>query len=694
MTGSCSDAAGRRARAAHPDEETRYRAVAELDATDARDRAVLVERLADASWRVRSAAADRIAQFAAPDTIGELMQVLAVGPGVGAREAAAAALARVGAPAVPALVERLAVDDPDLRQAAAGVLAAIADGRAVPPLTARLADADPNVRAAAADALGRIGGTAAVAALGAAVDSDDATLRLSAVEALGALRACLPIERIVQLLADRPLRRALYRMLGASEDPGAIAIVARGAGDPSRPAREAALGALGHQRARRDVSELAQALAEACAAAERDPGLVEAWAAALASEEPFVAVGALTALAAAGAARHAGRMAKLAEDERYRALVEEALERLPPGPELRAALADALPTLGQLARTTALAALARIGSPAALESMVREASDRESYVQTEAIAALGRLRDTRAVAPLAGLLGAEDTAAAAAATALVRIGQSGAAEREAVLAAVRDRGEASPCSALYRVLGALGGPEDVAFVLAGLRAAGAAERAAAAGAARALAQRELFDARTAPDLVAALSDPAWTVRASAARALAEAARARPRGEVETPPFAAAARALLRALRDPEHAVRAAAAEALGACGRREDTGAIAELAQDPDAPPVVIVAALHALVALGPVPAAALSRALGHHDAEVVKEAVLGAARVAGAEGERILRDAAASPRWDVRRAAARAMADRNDPALRGDAERLAAADPDPLVARAFAEATQALRDR
>jgi len=699
MIGPVPEPAARRARAAHPDEETRYRAVAELDAAEPGDRAVLLERLADQSWRVRAAAADRIAQGSGTATVRDLIRVLAVGPGVGAREAAAAALARIGAQAVPVLIEQLATDDPDLRQAVAGVLGAVADGRGVPPLTAQLADPDANVRGAAADALGKIGGAAAVGALQAAVDSDDATLRLSAVEALGALRACLPTEQIARLLADRPLRRPLYRMLGAADDASALILVARGAADPSRPTRDAALGALGHQRARRDLAELAPGLAEVRAAAERDAGLAEAWATALASEEPFVAAGALTVLAAVGAVRHAGRMVKLAEEERYRALVEEALERLPEGAELRAALADALPSLGQLARITALAALARLGSPAAFESVVREASDRESYVQAEAIAALGRLRDSRAVPPLAGLLGVDDPGGAAlAATALVRIGLSSAAEREAVLAAVRDRGEASPCVALYRTLGALGAPEDVAFVLAGLRAAGTAERAAAAGAARALAQRGLIGAGRAAELVAALSDPGWPVRAAAARAIAEMGRAAAcAGEEGPPPCEEALPALLRTLRDAEPAVRAAAAEALGACAGREDAAvisAVAEVAQDPDAPPGVIVAALHALVALGSVPGAALRRALGHDDAEVVKEAVLGAARVSGAEGRRILREAAGSVRWDVRRAAARAMLERNDPDLRGDAERLAAVEPDPLVARAFADAARALGGR
>jgi HEAT repeat protein len=679
-----------RARADHPDEETRYRAVSELAPADPGDLAVLLARLADPSWRVRAAAVERISQGqAGAAALPALVEVLAGGPGVGAREAAAAALSRLGAVAVPLLVERLSSDDPDLRQAAAGVLGAIADPRAVAPLTARLADGDPNVRAAAADALGKIGGSDALDALRAAADSDDATLRLSAVEALCALHASLPVSRIEALLADRALRRALYRMIGASQDPAAPSLAARGVSDRTRAGREAALAALGQQRARRPQEELAQAVAAIRAAAAKDPGLADAWADTLAAEDPFAAVGALTALAAAGAARHAGRMIRLAEDERFRALVEETLEVLPDGPELRAALSEALPSVGQLARLTALTALARLGSPAAFENVVREASDHASYVQGEAVSALGRLRDVRAVPPLAGLLADEDAATAGlAAAALTRIGLAGAAERSFVLAAVRDRAETSASAALYRTLGALGGEVDVPFVSAGLAAASAPERVAAAGALGALAQRGVVRGAGAA-LVSALADPAWTVRAAAARGLAELARAPGAATLWTPHEEA--EALVRTLRDPEPAVRAAAAEALGACRRPKDAERLGALAEDPDAPPVVVIAALHALAVLGPLPAVALERALAHEDPEVVKEAVLAAARVPGADGLRLLREAAASPRWDVRRAAARAFAERGDPALRVDAARLAASDPDPLVARAFADTARLL---
>ncbi len=678
----------RRARAHDANEETRYVAVNGLEPTDAGDRAALLEALGDPSWRVRAAAAERLG--AAPgESLPRLVEMLTAGRDVGMRDAAASALARAGPVALPALLDQLSSADSDARQAAIAVLGAIGDRRSVAPLSARLADPDPNVRTGAAEALGKIGGPVAVAALVAAVDSDDATLRLSAVEALAAQRVCLPAARISELLEDGTARRAVYRLLGACDDVDALGFIARGVSEPSRSARESALAALGRQRARRTLEALSRVAEEARAAASRVPGLPDAWAASLRSDEPFVAVGALTALAMAGAPRHVVPMLQLADEDRYRMLVEEAVEAMPPGAELRAALADALPGLGQLARVTALAALAANGSPAALESIVRVASDPEAYAQGEAIAALGRLRDARGVSPLTALLGDDDGpfVAGTAAYALVRIAQGGDDARAAVLEALRDRAGASASAALYRVLGTVGDETDVAVLRNGLRSESVVRRGAAAAALGAILQRGLGGSPAVRELLGALRDPAWTVRAAAARAFAEAAASGGREAL----CADGAPALAAALDDPEAAVRAAAAEALGACGRRECAGRIRALADDQAAPAALVVAALRALAALGGAPAELVVRAAAHADPEVVKEAVLAAALLRGQDGERLVRDAAASPRWDVRRAAASAMAARGDPALGPQAARLAATEPDPLVARAFADAARAL---
>lgn len=674
------------------DEELRYRATAGLDPAAPADLAALLEALADPSWRVRAAAVERLGALRDPaPALPGLIDALGGGATVGAREGAAAALQRLGPWAVPALLERLGGGEPELRQGAAGVLGAIRDRRAVPALAARLADGDPCVRAAAAEALGRIGGAEAAGALEAALASDDAILRLAALEALVDLCACPPAEVVVGLLRHPTLRRPAYRVLGGSDEPEGLRLLAQGLAEPARGTRQAALSGVGQQVVR-DRPRALDLLAEAVrAVGARDSGVADACAAAIGGEDPVATMGAIAALGWLGGARHVGALLRAAEDERLRPLVEDALERLPAGAELRVALAEALGGQGPVGRLTALAVLARLGSPAALETVVREASDPGGFLQAEAVAALGRLGDARAVAPLAGLLGDEDPAVAGmAANALARIGLQSAASGAAVRAAARERAAVGGSPALHRLLGVLGEAEDLPRLREGLRAAAPEARAAAAAALAALGRRGAVPAAEAlAGLAAAVRDPDWQVRAAAAAGCAEVVHAIPAARGGEAP--AVREALAAALGDVEPAVRAAAAEAVGALGAAEHAPALAALGRDPASPPAVVVAALHALACLGAPPADLVAAAVRHADPEVAKEGVAAAARLEGPDGARLLREAAGSARWDVRRAAAGAMAVRGDPSLGPDAARLAAGDPDPLVARAFADAARAL---
>lgn len=691
--------AARLARARHPDEEVRYRATLELDAARDEEAAELVARLSDESWRVRAAAVERLGSAPAPEAqLPRLLALLDAGETVGGRDAAGAAIAQLGGAALAPLVERLGAPAVEARLAALEVLGRLGDRRAVPALAASLADPDPGVRAAAAEALGRVGGPEAAGALLAALDSDDPTLRLAALEGLVAVRVAPPAYRLSRLMGERPLRPAAYRSLGASDEAAALELLADGPSERSRAAREAALGAIGQLRSRRGAGALGR-LAEAVReAAARDPSVADGCAAALASEEAFVTLGALTVLGWVGEARHAAALARLADDDRYRPLVEEALEAMPRGSELLACLSQVLPELSPLARVTVHGALAAAGNASSLQALVYGAGDAEPQVQAEAIAALGRLGDPRAVGPLAGLLDDELAATSGlAASALARIAERSPAGRAAVLLECRARAAASPSAALYRLLGAAGEGEDLRLVRAGLAGGAVLRRMAAAAAVAALGHRGLLRGEHVPELVTALADPAWAVRAAAARAFVELAQANADrrlgdpAEGEHPICAEAARGLVGALADPEPAVRAAAIEALGACGRPEHVGRIAEVAAEAGAPPLVAAAAIHALARLGRPPVEALERGLRHEDPEVAKEAVAATAALDGPERLRLLRLAAASPRWDVRHAAARAMATRREPGVLEEAARLAAAEPDQMVAKAFAEAVRAL---
>jgi HEAT repeat protein len=685
--------------ARHLDEETRCRAVLRLDGAVAEELSELLARLSDTSWRVRSAAVERIAALARPDAaLPRLIDLIDGARTVVDRAAAEAALASLGAAALPALLERLGSSSGERRHSAIAVVGAIGNRRAVPALVAILAEPDPGLRGAAAEALGKLGGAEAIGALLAALDSDDGTLRATALDALGTLQVSPPAARVVALMTEAVLRPGAYRALAASDEPAALELLGGGLAEPTRTVRLAALAAIGAQRARRPMEALAPLAAEVRRIAAEAPAVAERCVVALDSSELRVAEGALLVLGWIGEITHAPAVARKATDDRLRLLVEQALGALPSGIGLVEVLGQVLPGLPPVARVATFAALARVGEATALQALLEGAADPDPLVQAETIEALGRLADPAGAAVLGGLLHDGSPAVASlAAEALVRIGWGSQEGRRTVLLECRARAAAGGSAALFRVLGGCGEGEDLRLVRLGLTAAEEERRVAAAAAVASLGRRGLLSGETVPELIAALSDTVWMVRVAAARAftdLAEAdfaARLADPSAVEHPICALAMGALRGALGDSEALVRAAAVEALGACGRPEHQAAVAELAGDATTPALVVVAALRALARLGPPDPGLLRGTLAHPDAEVAKGAVSAAVRVPGEPGRALLRDALASGRWEVRLAAGHAIVQRGDAALRDDAARAAAADPDPLVARALADAALAL---
>ncbi len=687
------------AQARHLDEETRYRAVLRLDGAVPEELAELLARLSDSSWRVRSAAVERFAGLAEPGAaLPRLIDLLDGAETIAGRAAAEAALASLGAAALPALLLRLASSSGERRLSAIAAVGAIGNRRAVPALVACLADPDQNLRAAAAESLGKLGGAEAVGALLAALDSDDLILRATALDALGTLRVSPPAARVAALMDEPALRPGAYRVLASSDEPAALALLGGGVAEPGRSARLAALAAIGAQRARRLPEALAPLAAEVRRLAVEQPAVAGWCVAALASSELQVAEGALLVLGWIGEICHAPAVARMAVDDRLRPLVEQALEALPSGAGLVDVLGRVVPELPPVARVAIFAALARAGEATALRALLDGASDPDPLVQAETLEALGRLALPASVPVLAGLIHDGSPAMASlAADALVRIGQGSAEGRRAVLLECRARAAAGGSAALLRVLGGCGEREDLRLIRSGLTAGGEERRVAAAAAVAALGQRGLLRGEHLPELIAALSDPAWPVRVAAARAFTDLAVgnaadwAGDPGTGEHPLCALAMGGLRAALHDVEPVVRAAAIEALGACGRSEHRSAIAALAADGSAPALVVVEALRALARLGTTDPELLRGALAHPDPEVAKAVVAAAVGVPGEAGRGLLRAALASGRWDVRLAVAHAIAERGDAALRDDVARAAAADPDPLVARALADAALGL---
>ena len=141
--------------------------------------------------------------------------------------AANLALIRVGAPAVPAVVELLATSDPRLRSLALSTLwgmGAKAES-AVPALVETLADPDPEMRNGAAMALDNMGPAAAgaVPALIKALGDGDSRVRQTAVKALGnigpAARDAVPvITRAAKRGAWPEAEEAIRKIQGRPEE--------------------------------------------------------------------------------------------------------------------------------------------------------------------------------------------------------------------------------------------------------------------------------------------------------------------------------------------------------------------------------------------------------------------------------------------------------------------------------------------
>lgn len=161
----------------------------------------LIAALGDSDARVYYAARDALARLGAP-AIAALIQVFGRAD---TREAyiAEQALAQIGAPAVPALVQALGSENPSVRQWAATALGDIG-AEAIEPVARLLGDSNAPVaaRVAAARALGATGNEAATAPLAKAVTSAPPAVRAAAIRALGKVGDPAGTEALVKALAD------------------------------------------------------------------------------------------------------------------------------------------------------------------------------------------------------------------------------------------------------------------------------------------------------------------------------------------------------------------------------------------------------------------------------------------------------------------------------------------------------------
>lgn len=165
------------------------------------DVAGLIRALRKRDPAVQYQAVEALGELANPEATDALMGALAGDKYSGIRWKAAEALARVGPPAVPRLIQALGHPDEDVRWKAAVTLGEIGDPRGVVPLIGLLSDQDRFVRSRAAYALGLIG-RPAIPALSEALSGGTVDVRRGIVAALGKIQDPAAVSLLIRTLAD------------------------------------------------------------------------------------------------------------------------------------------------------------------------------------------------------------------------------------------------------------------------------------------------------------------------------------------------------------------------------------------------------------------------------------------------------------------------------------------------------------
>lgn len=648
---------------ASPDEELRRLAVERvltLPATEALEQ--LVDKLGDASWRVRKAAVERLVVLSERHAVEDaVIGALSDGENSGRRNSAFEALVGIGRRITPRLVETLDSRDVDVRKLVVDVLGAIGDPGCTDAMVARLRDDDPNVRGAAADALGVIGNDAATRALrsAAADDGEDPLVRLSALRALARLEHPMSVDELGAILEDSVLRPAAFTLLGLCGDDGAVECLLKGVALDSRASREAAMEALLRVIARSDGSRV-DAIAERIAAAARAcDELVTASLDRLAEADLSTRLTLIQFVGLTGDPRSAIPILEAGRDEAIAEVAHATLESM--GDAAVRAFEAGWSRIPLVLRADACALLGRCGGDDARQLLLSALDDVDSALRAAAARALGEMHCIEALPRLVRRLeqaAHEDDPEmeeelAALVDALVALAPPGGAgdseqAREVVgtLAARLDGAAEEARLAIATVLGRIGRVEDEELVAQLLKDPSARVRRAAV---EALARLE--PGAASEPLRLALADESPHVRVAAAVAL---------GHSES---AGVIADLQRLIHDEDPRVSAAAVRSIGAHCRRDNVGAeeaVGMIDHALRADGMVALAAMEALCMIGGVAAARTALCVIDRDEpELVQAAVV----CIGAHGDpdtvAELIPLVSHDSWSVRAEAIQTLADR-----------------------------------
>jgi HEAT repeat protein len=573
------------------DEAVRLRGVGELALSRAADVVpLLIRALDDTSWRVRQEAVKGLVRHGGPESVGAVLRALHdQHQNLGVLNGAIQILAQAGVDTLEELTAFLTDPDPGLRTCAALTLGTQNNPRAVPALIRAVDDSDANVRFHAIEALGRLRASEAVDVLAAVAESRDFALAFPALEALAAIGDGRAGYRLLPLLEDELLQSAVLEVLGqvgGAEVVAPLANLVNAAASPVGSVAQALARLHGRYETSYRQGDLIVGLARQGIAPAGVQNLLDAFESLSGPDLPAVAL-VLGWLDNDTLDRF---LVELLGRPTVRSEVVAALVRR--GPRVTALLVEQLRADNLATRQDAVLALGRIGDSRAVPALLETSNPELTVGVAGALAMIG---DRRAYAPLLDLLGHDDGAI-----------------RRAVISALNSLGHPDMAADIVRlcrvpqplvresavrVAGYIGFPECAESILACCHDDSTNVRRAAVEVLSALE-----DDRGLVALAAALADDEPGVRAAAARALGQMAgadawpllqkaledvgpwvRYYAVRSVGCQKFAPALDALSRlAQADPAMQVRVAAVEAIGAVGGTRVLPLLLSLADAPD----------------------------------------------------------------------------------------------------------------
>lgn len=213
-----------------PDADIRQRAAVQVSqSAETRNLPLMLEMLGDRDWRVRKTILEGFVRTPTDEVIGALLQALYDPENAGKRNSATEALVRIGARAIPFVLEELRTNgDLDVRLSLVNLLGDLRSDAGFDALLGLVGtEADVNVLSAAASSIGKYRQARAIPTLLRLIERDDLWLKFHVVEALGEIgdRSALPA--ILPLYREKSLRKPILEAIGKIGDVGTVTFLLR-----------------------------------------------------------------------------------------------------------------------------------------------------------------------------------------------------------------------------------------------------------------------------------------------------------------------------------------------------------------------------------------------------------------------------------------------------------------------------------